>query len=241
MKQLGKKIVISLVALVTFGAVSSKQAEQNTTYAQSVNATQLRTSANLLKAVNNVHETKDPETVKKEMIEKAKAAAKAKAAKAEAAKEAVEAAKAKEAALLKSYKKSYRRNGTTLYKYVAPEKSGNVENTKTYKAVQKASGYTGGRLTRSAGVYSGPNGKETYYNLNMSRVVANMKAAGYKGNYWVRSDGVKMFGNYVIAASNLSVRPRGSVFQTSLGLALVCDTGSFASSNPRMTDIATAW
>ena len=96
-------------------------------------------------------------------------------------------------------------------------------------------------LTRSRGTIQGPSGKETYYNLNMSGVVSIMRRMGYDYEYWVRDDGVKMFGNYVMVAANLNIRPRGSLIQTSLGMGMVCDTGTFAKRNPTQIDIATAW
>lgn len=96
-------------------------------------------------------------------------------------------------------------------------------------------------LSKGRGTIQGPSGKETYYNLNMSGVVSIMRRMGYDYEYWVRDDGVKMFGNYVMIAANLNLRPRGSLVQTSLGMGMVCDTGTFARRNPTQIDIATAW
>ena len=101
--------------------------------------------------------------------------------------------------------------------------------------------WTGPRLTRGKGTIQGPSGKETFYNLNMSGVVSIMRRMGFDYEYWVRDDGVKMFGNYVMVAANLKIRPRGSLIQTSLGMGMVCDTGTFAKRNPTQIDIATAW
>lgn len=84
-------------------------------------------------------------------------------------------------------------------------------------------------------------GMESYYNLDMSLVVENMNANGYSGSYWVRDDGVKMFGDYVMVAANLNIYPRGSIVNTTLGQGIVCDTGSFAESNPYDFDIAVSW
>lgn len=100
---------------------------------------------------------------------------------------------------------------------------------------------TGAKLTPSAGVFQGPSGKETYYNLPMQGVVSIAKSMGIAGDYWVRGDGVKMYGDYVIVAANLNIRPRGSLVPTSLGMGIVLDTGGFASSNPTQLDIATSW
>ena len=101
--------------------------------------------------------------------------------------------------------------------------------------------WTGPKLTRSKGVNYGPTGKETYYNLNMSGVVSMMRNRGYDATnypYWVRNDGCKMLGSYIMIAANLSHFPRGSIVPTSLGLGLVCDTGHLGWNQ---VDIATCW
>lgn len=100
---------------------------------------------------------------------------------------------------------------------------------------------SGAKLSSASGVFNGPSGKETYYNLDMSQVVANAKAQGASGDYWVRADGVKMLGNYVMVAANLSTHPRLSIVPTSLGQGIVVDTGGFAYSNANQLDIATNW
>ena len=99
-------------------------------------------------------------------------------------------------------------------------------------------------LTRSGGVFAGPSGKETYYNLPMQGVVRIMRRAGYsesKYPYHIRKDGVKMLGPYIMVAANQKLRPLGTILPSSLGTAIVCDTGSFASSNPKQLDIAVSW
>jgi hypothetical protein len=96
-------------------------------------------------------------------------------------------------------------------------------------------------LTAYRGSVYGPSGKEVYYNMNMSGVVSALRRKGYSGNYWVRNDGVKMFGSYIMVAANYGVHPYGSIVQTSLGAAIVCDTGTFARSYPNCLDIATSW
>ena len=100
-------------------------------------------------------------------------------------------------------------------------------------------------LTEYNGVYYF-NGKqrETYYNLDMSGVVSIMRNRGFSEKefpYWVREDGCKMLGDYIMVAANLNVYARGSVIETSLGPALVCDTGGFASNHPYGVDIAVDW
>ena len=107
-------------------------------------------------------------------------------------------------------------------------------------------------LTRSKGrnryTVTKPNGRvverqETYYDLNMSRVMANAaRICGVKNYYGVRSDGVKVDADgYVLVAANLDYYPRCSVVETSLGPGKVYDTGSFALTNPEQFDIATDW
>ena len=106
------------------------------------------------------------------------------------------------------------------------------------------SNWDGTVLTRSAGVNYGPSGRETYYNLDMSGVVSIMRGMGFDEEnypYWVRDDGAKMLGPYIMVAANLDVHPRGTTVQCSMGTALVCDTGGFAASNPYQLDIATTW
>lgn len=101
--------------------------------------------------------------------------------------------------------------------------------------------WDGAILNKLDGTVSGPSGKETYYNLDMTHVVEIMHSMGYEGEYWVRSDGCKMFGDYIMVAADLTIRPKGTILETSLGTAIVCDTGDFAASNPYQLDIAVTW
>lgn len=101
--------------------------------------------------------------------------------------------------------------------------------------------YDGSVLNRVNGINYGPSGKETYYNLPMGGVVKIMRAMGNNDPYWVREDGVKMLGDYVMVAAHLPTRPRGSLIMTSLGMGIVCDTGTFALSNHQQLDIAVSW
>lgn len=98
-------------------------------------------------------------------------------------------------------------------------------------------------LTKQSGVFYGPSGKETYYNLPMERVINYMRELGYTTEeypYWVRNDGAKMLGDYVMVAADLSVYSKGSIVPTSLGKGIVCDTGAFAGSSVAL-DIAVNW
>lgn len=106
------------------------------------------------------------------------------------------------------------------------------------------SSWTGDVLSKSKGVVNGPSGRETYYNLNMTGVINSMRRAGYSEAeypYWVREDGVKMLGNYVMVAANYNIRPKGSIIESSLGAAIVCDTGGFVKHHPTQIDVAVTW
>lgn len=85
--------------------------------------------------------------------------------------------------------------------------------------------------------------QETYYDLNMSRVMQFRLNDGCgDGTYSVREDGVKIDSEgYVLVAANLDYYPLCTIVETSLGLGRVYDTGSFAEVNPEQFDIATDW
>ncbi|MDB5180998.1 MAG: hypothetical protein JWO54_761 [Candidatus Saccharibacteria bacterium] len=101
-----------------------------------------------------------------------------------------------------------------------------------------------GALTHSKGAQMWTDSKgvvhrETYYDLNMSRV---MQSCGQGGFYEVRVDGVKVDRDgYVIIAANYSRYPKCSITETSVGPAKVYDTGGFAANHPDGFDLATDW
>ena len=118
-----------------------------------------------------------------------------------------------------------------------------IETTQTETTLELYS-WDGPVLNSRIGTIQGPNGKETYYNLPMHGVVQIMRDAGFSEEeypYWIREDGCKMLGNYIMVAADLSIRPRGSIIETSLGAALVCDTGSFVNYNATQIDVAVNW
>lgn len=91
-------------------------------------------------------------------------------------------------------------------------------------------GYAGdySRLNPTDGVNYYNGVLETYYDLDMSWCISVMRGMGYDGvnyPYWVRSDGVKMLGDYVMCAADFDYEPRGTITSTSLGTAIVVDTG----------------
>jgi len=78
----------------------------------------------------------------------------------------------------------------------------------------------------------------------MNGVVNIMRNMGYSEEeypYWIREDGAKMLGQYIMVAADLSTRPRGTILETSLGTAMVCDTGTFIYENQQQVDIAVNW
>lgn len=132
------------------------------------------------------------------------------------------------------------RNQLMEEKYVEPEPEPEPVTVSRSEPIANPE-WDGSVLTRSAGVVYGPSGKETYYNLNMSGVISILQGMGISGEYWVRGDGVKMYGDYIIAACAFDIRPRGSTVETSLGTAICADTGGFAANNPTQVDIAVDW
>lgn len=129
-------------------------------------------------------------------------------------------------------------------KVVTTKPTTTKETTKVSTTKQEKTSWNGKKLNKIIGTVNGPSGKETYYNLEMSGVIRIMRNLGYseeKYPYSVRKDGVKMLGPYIMCAANLSLRPRGTILETSLGTAIVCDTGGFAKKNPRQLDIAVNW
>ncbi len=99
-------------------------------------------------------------------------------------------------------------------------------------------------LTKQSGIFYGPSGKETYYNLPMGNVINYMRSLGYTTEeypYWVRDDGAKMLGSYVMIAANTYAYPKGTVMDTSLGKGLVCDKCVAAIYGDVSVDIAVTW
>lgn len=161
-----------------------------------------------------------------ELIEKEEARIKEEERLKEEARKAEEAKKAEEARKAEEAKKAEATKPATAS--VTPTTTTNTN-------------YSGAVLTRSAGRIQGVSGEETYYNLPMDGVISIARSLGIQGEYWVRADGVKMYGDYIMVAAHLGLRPRGSLVETSLGTGIVLDTGGFASSNATQIDIATTW
>ena len=94
-------------------------------------------------------------------------------------------------------------------------------------------------LTAALGRIQFQGHDETWYDLDMSRIIRQTDAAvGMTNMYNVRSDGAKCYGPFVIVAADLNVHPRYSLVETSLGTGVVLDTGEFTGET---IDIATNW
>lgn len=102
--------------------------------------------------------------------------------------------------------------------------------------INALNGYTKLNATMGVNYYNG--NKETYYNLPMAGVINIAKYKGIIDEYWVRDDGVKMYGDYIMVAANYSTYPYGSIVETSLGTGIVLDTGSL---DENQFDIAVNW
>lgn len=99
-------------------------------------------------------------------------------------------------------------------------------------------------LTASGGVFYGPSGKEKWYGGDMSRVVLIMRDLGFPEDsypYHVREDGVKCFGPYIMLAADTTVRPKGTILDTSLGEGIVVDHCVEAESVANLIDVAVTW
>ena len=108
-----------------------------------------------------------------------------------------------------------------------------VQQQQQQTVQQQSYSGSGSKLTRSSGVNYYNGNKETYYNLDMSGVISNAQSMGIQGNYWIRDDGVKMYGDYVIVAAQMD---KGTIISTSLGTGIVLD---YCPANS--IDIATTW
>lgn len=94
-------------------------------------------------------------------------------------------------------------------------------------------------LTAVKGVNNFCGHTEKYYNLPMRKVVKRAQDMGIPCEYWVREDGVKMFGPWVICAAHPSVT-RYTRIDTSLGPGIVLDYHTVYS-DKTLIDIATNW
>ena len=93
-------------------------------------------------------------------------------------------------------------------------------------------------LTAKLGTIEYNGHKETWYNLPMDKCVKRAQNMGIPCEYWVRDDGVKMFGQWVIVAAHPS-KTRFTFVDTSLGQGIILDF--HCSPDTELYDIATSW
>ena len=94
-------------------------------------------------------------------------------------------------------------------------------------------------LSAAKGINSFMGHQESWYNLPMENIIERANLIYGENPYWIREDGVKMYGPFVICAGTSS--RYGEVIDTSLGKGLILDTGDFVKEDPDKIDIATAW
>lgn len=94
-------------------------------------------------------------------------------------------------------------------------------------------------LTAVKGINNFMGHEESWYDLDMKNIIEKADQIYGENPYWIREDGVKMYGPYVICASRKE--RYGDVVDTSLGRGLILDTGDFVKDHPDRIDIATNW
>lgn len=127
-----------------------------------------------------------------------------------------------------------------------PSSNGVTENEEEEAEEVYYTGWTGPKLAPGIGTVYGPTGKETYYDMPMWTLISWARDAGYSEEeypYWVREDGCKMLGKFIMCAANLDHFPRYSLVESSLGTCIVVDTGDFIYYDEgwNWLDIATDW
>lgn len=73
----------------------------------------------------------------------------------------------------------------------------------------------------------------------MGRIVERAKENGIEGDYWVREDGCKMYGQFVIVAADWNLHPYGTAIETSRGIGIVLDTHT--TKDRTLVDLAVTW
>ena len=98
-------------------------------------------------------------------------------------------------------------------------------------------------LNKRMGVNYFNGQKETYYNLRMTGVIRLLDDMGIPhGEYWIRDDGAKMLGEYIMLATDTNRIPKGTIWETSLGTGMIVDHCSGSESYPGVwIDVAVNW
>ena len=93
-------------------------------------------------------------------------------------------------------------------------------------------------LTAKLGTIQYNGHTESWYDLPMGTVVQRAQDMGIHCEYWIRDDGVKMFGPWVIVAAHPS-KIKYTRIDTSLGEGIILDTHEKL--DKELIDIATTW
>lgn len=98
-------------------------------------------------------------------------------------------------------------------------------------------------LNKRMGVNYFNGQRETYYNLRMTGVIRLLDDMGIPhGEYWVRDDGAKMLGEYIMLATDTNRIPKGTIWETSLGTGMIVDHCSGSESYSGVwIDVAVNW
>lgn len=98
-------------------------------------------------------------------------------------------------------------------------------------------------LNKRDGVNNFCGNKETFYNLRMTGVIRLLDEMGIPhGDYWVRDDGCKMLGSYIMLATDTRRWPKGTILETSLGTGMVVDHCSGSEGYGGLwVDVAVTW
>lgn len=98
-------------------------------------------------------------------------------------------------------------------------------------------------LNKRDGVNYFCGNKETFYNLRMTGVIRLLDEIGIEhGDYWVRDDGCKMLGSYIMLATDTRRWPKGTILETSLGTGMVVDHCSGSEGYGGLwVDVAVTW
>lgn len=98
-------------------------------------------------------------------------------------------------------------------------------------------------LNKRDGVNYFCGNKETFYNLRMTGVIRLLDEMGIPhGDYWVRDDGCKMLGSYIMLATDTRRWPKGTILETSLGTGMVVDHCSGSEGYGGLwVDVAVTW
>ena len=91
--------------------------------------------------------------------------------------------------------------------------------------------------------YDGPSGTEDYYNCYMNTVIRTVRSEYPEDEYpyWIRQDGCKMLGEYLICSADYERYERGDIIDTSLGKAIIVEFNSINNYNAADIWIATSW